>query len=194
MKSVSVFCGSSAGAHPSYAATARRLGEALVEHGLTLVYGGASVGLMGILADTVLQHGGRVIGVLPAFMNGRERAHPGLSELCIVESMHERKAMMAERADAFVALPGGFGTLEEIFEVFTWAQLGLHSKPCALLDVDGYYEHLERFLDHATGEGFVKPSFRSLLIKESDPVRLLLRLRDYQPPQIPRLLRSPQEA
>lgn len=173
MRNVCVFCGSEPGARPSYAASAGQLGRALAARGLGLVYGGACVGLMGVLADAALAAGGKVYGVLPSFMIAREIAHPGLTEQRIVASMHERKAVMAELADAFVALPGGLGTLDEIFEMLTWAQLGLHRKPCALLDVDGYYASLVSFLDHATQEGLLAPARRALLLVERDPARLL---------------------
>jgi uncharacterized protein (TIGR00730 family) len=176
MKSVCVFCGGNLGSRPSYLAAARRLGEEIAARGMTLVYGGASVGLMGAIADAAIARGGRVSGVLPEFMITREIAHPGLSELCLVGSMHERKAEMAARADAFVALPGGFGTLDELFEVLTWAQLGLHRKPIALLDVDGYYTPLIAFLDRAAAEGLLRPEYRAMLLVESDAGRVVDRL------------------
>jgi uncharacterized protein (TIGR00730 family) len=184
MKSVCVFCGSNPGARPSYAATARRLGEVLAARGLTLVYGGSSTGLMGAVADGALSGSGAVVGVLPGFMVSREIAHPRLTELLWVGSMHERKATMAARADAFVALPGGFGTLDEMFEILTWAQLGLHHKPCALLDVGGYYAPLLAFLDHAAAEGLLRPEHRALLFVETDPERLLDRLASFTVPAV----------
>jgi uncharacterized protein (TIGR00730 family) len=177
LKSVCVFCASSPGVSPAYLAAARSLGDAIAKAGLRLVYGGASTGLMGAVADAALVAGGEVTGVLPEFMLSRELAHPRLTELVVVSSMHERKAQMAERADAFVALPGGFGTMEELFEVLTWAQLRLHTKPCALLDVAGYYASLTAFLDHATAEGLLRPEYRALLLVEDEPVRLLGRIR-----------------
>jgi uncharacterized protein (TIGR00730 family) len=173
MKSVCVFCGGNPGSRPAYLTAARRLGEALAARGITVVYGGASVGLMGAVADAALARGGKVIGVLPEFMIAREVAHPALTELVLVGSMHERKAQMAARADAVVALPGGFGTMDELFEVLTWSQLGLHQKPSALLDVDGYYTSLVAFLDHAAGEGLLRPEHRAMLLVESDPERLV---------------------
>ena len=188
MKSVCVFCGANPGARPGYVEAARRLGAGLATRGLALVYGGASVGLMGAAADAVLAGGGRVHGVLPEFMTKREIAHGGLTELRLVGSMHERKAEMAARADAFVALPGGYGTLDEIFEVLTWSQLGLHHKPCALLDVDGYFAHLVAFLDHAGAEGLLRPEHRAMLFVERDPERLLDRLATYVVPEVPKAI------
>jgi uncharacterized protein (TIGR00730 family) len=170
---VCVFCGSSMGARPEFADVARLFGRLLAERGVGLVYGGASVGLMGTLADAVLAGGGEVIGVMPRSLVDREIAHPGLTELRVVASMHERKATMAGLADAFVALPGGLGTFEELFEVWTWAQLGLHHKPIALLDVADFYSPLAAFLDHAVNEHFIKPGNRAMLITATDPVALL---------------------
>lgn len=188
MKSVCVFCGGNPGARPSYAAAARQLGEGLADRGLGLVYGGASVGLMGAVADAALAKGGAVYGVLPDFMIKREIAHRGLTELELVGSMHERKARMGERSDAFVALPGGFGTLDEIFEVLTWSQLGLHQKPVALLDVDGYWTALVAFLDHAAREGLLRPEHRAMLFVETDVPKLLDRLATYTLPEVPRAI------
>ncbi len=188
MKSVCVFCGANPGARPSYVEAARRIGAGLAARGLALVYGGAQGGLMGAAADAALSGGGRVHGVLPEFMVKREIAHGGLTELRLVGSMHERKAEMAARADAFVALPGGYGTLDEIFEVLTWSQLGLHHKPCALLDVDGYFAHLVAFLDHATAEGLLRPEHRAMLFVERDPERLLDRLATYAVPEVPKAI------
>jgi uncharacterized protein (TIGR00730 family) len=176
MKSICVFCGGNPGVRPSYAAAARRLGEVVADRGLGLVYGGSSAGLMGAVADGAISRGGRVTGVLPRFMISREIAHHGLHELRFVGSMHERKAEMVARADAFVALPGGFGTLDELFEVLTWSQLDLHHKPCALLDVDGYFAPLLAFLDHAASEGLLRPEHRAMLFVEQDPDRLVDRL------------------
>lgn len=173
MKRVCVFCGSSPGRDPAYTAAARALGDTLARRRIGLVYGGASVGLMGVVADAVLAAGGEAIGILPAALARKEIAHPGLSELRVVPSMHERKAQMVELSDGFVALPGGVGTLEEFFEVLTWAQLGLHAKPCGLLDAAGYWRDLERFLDHAVAERFVKEKHRRLVLVEDDPGRLL---------------------
>jgi uncharacterized protein (TIGR00730 family) len=177
MKSVCVFCGGNLGSKDAYVEAARVLGGAVARAGLELVYGGASVGLMGAVADAALAAGGRVTGVLPRFMTEREVAHRGLTELVLVGSMDERKTQMIARADAFVALPGGFGTLDELFEVLTLAQLGRHAKPSALLDVDGYFASLTAFLDHATREGLLRPEHRGNLIVEVDADRLLRRLR-----------------
>ncbi|HYQ02186.1 MAG TPA: TIGR00730 family Rossman fold protein [Polyangiaceae bacterium] len=171
-----VFCGSNLGVRESYLAQTRAFGAQLLERGIELVYGGAHVGLMGALADVVLAGGGRVIGVIPEALQVREIAHSGLTELHVVSSMHERKALMASLSDGFVALPGGIGTLEELFEVWTWAQLGLHSKPCALLDIDGFFSGLVGFLNHATDQGFLKPKQREGLIVESDLKALLARI------------------
>jgi uncharacterized protein (TIGR00730 family) len=181
VRRVCVFCGSSPGARPDYAEAAGELGRLLAREGIGLVYGGGHVGLMGKIADAVLDEGGEAIGVIPEALVAREIGHRGLTELRVVGSMHERKALMADLADAFVALPGGLGTLEELFEVYTWSQLGLHSKPCALLDVDGYYAGIADFLDHAVSERFVRAEHRAMLLVESDPRVLLDRLRDVEP-------------
>jgi uncharacterized protein (TIGR00730 family) len=181
VKSACIFCGSSPGARPQYTEATEDLGGLLVEHGITLVYGGASVGLMGRLADTVLSEGGEAIGVMPRALVEREIAHLGLTDLHVVDSMHERKALMAELSDAFVALPGGLGTLDELFEIYTWSQLGLHQKPCGLLNVDGYYRHVADFLDHAVAERFVREEHRNLLIVEDEPQAMLDRLQGFAP-------------
>ncbi len=177
MRSVCVFLGSSIGARDDYREAAIALGAALAEQGLELVYGGSRVGLMGVIADSALQRGGKVHGVIPRVLVDKEVAHTGLTELEVVDSMHTRKKRMADRADAFVALPGGMGTLEELTEVLTWAQLGIHAKPCGLLNVAGYFTPWLRFLDHAVTERFLKPAHRALLIADADPQRLLHRLR-----------------
>ena len=184
LRRVCVFCGSSFGARDAYATVARALGAALVERGLGLVYGGASVGLMGTIADAVLAEGGEVIGVIPQALVDKEVAHGWLTDLRVVPSMHARKATMADLADGFIALPGGFGTLEELFEVLTWAQLGMHAKPCALLDVDGYFDGLLRFIDHGIDQGFIRPEHRSLILVDRSPDALLDRLAAYQPPSL----------
>lgn len=181
MKHVAVFCGSGNGASDVYKAEAGRLGAEIARRGMTLVYGGANVGLMGAVADAVLEGGGRVVGVLPRFLQDREIAHRGLSELILVDSMHERKAMMAERADGFVTMPGGAGTLEEFFEIFTWAQLGLHRKPCGILNANGYYDPLVAMFDHMAREQFLQERYRGLAIVESDPAKLLDRCLAYEP-------------
>ncbi|MGA1607728.1 MAG: TIGR00730 family Rossman fold protein [Planctomycetota bacterium] len=178
MRRVCVYCGSRVGEREVFAAAAQRLGKAIAARGFDLVYGGAAVGLMGIVADTVLEHGREVHGVIPHALFDREVAHRGVTELHEVETMHERKAKMAELADAFIALPGGFGTLEEIFEVLTWTQLGIHAKPCGLLDVDGYFGALQEFLDRTVQEGFVAPKNRAHLVVESDADALLTALEE----------------
>jgi uncharacterized protein (TIGR00730 family) len=180
MKRICVFCGSSPGRSESYADAASALGRSLANRGIGLVYGGASVGLMGTLANAVLEAGGNVIGVIPQSLVNYELAHRGLPDLRVVATMHQRKAMMAELADGFIALPGGIGTLEEFFEVLTWAQLGEHSKPCGLLDIDGYYSHLLAFLDHAVDERFLRPENRAMLMVESTPDAILDRLAAYR--------------
>lgn len=186
MKRLCVFCGSSPGVLPTYADAARRLGTLLAERGIGVVYGGASVGVMGALADAALAAGGEVIGVIPRALWEREVAHTGLSALEVVGSMHERKARMAELADAFVALPGGLGTLEELFEVWTWGQLGLHRKPLGLLDTAGFYDPLIRFLDHATEQRFVGVAHRDMLAVEHDPEALVERLQRFRPSPVER--------
>jgi len=186
MERLCVFSGSSPGAHPDYARAAQELGCALTGAGIGLVYGGASVGLMGAVADAALEAGGEVIGVIPQALVDHEIAHPGLSELRIVSSMHERKALMADLADGFVALPGGMGTLEELFEVYTWTQLGLHSKPLGLLDVRDYFRQLVAFLDHAVDERFMTAEHRGLLVVERRADALLEAFRRWRPPVRPK--------
>ena len=176
MTRICVYCGSSAGARAEYAAAARELGGALADRGIGLVYGGGNVGLMGVLADAMVAASAEVIGVIPEALVARELAHQGVSELRVVGTMHERKALMADLADGFIALPGGLGTLEELFEALTWAQLGLHAKPCGLLDVAGFFDDLDRFLDRVVADGFVRPDSRARLIVETDPARLVERL------------------
>jgi len=182
LKNICVYCGSSPGRLKAYADVARALAEALVSRNIGLVYGGASIGIMGAVADHVLQLGGKAVGVIPEALMRKEVAHYRLSELYVTQSMHERKMRMAELSDGFIALPGGLGTLEELFEIWTWAQLGFHDKPCGLLNVEGYYDPLIEFLDHAVTEQFVHPSHRAILIVESDPEKLLDRFANYQPP------------
>ncbi len=184
MTRLCVFCGSSSGDAPAYTAAARALGTALARRGIGLVYGGASVGLMGAVADAALEAGGDVIGVMPEALAKKELAHAGLTELRIVASMHERKALMAELSDGFIALPGGLGTLEELFEVWTWAQLGYHAKPCALLNVAGFYDPLIAFLDGVVAHRFLKPAHRAMLVVTDDSDDLLDRLATYQPPDV----------
>ena len=184
MKRVCIFCGSYSGVRAAYAAAARETAAALVRSGLELVYGGGRVGLMGVVADEVLRLGGAVVGVIPRALREREVGHDGLTELHIVETMHERKKMMADLSDAFVALPGGLGTIEEIFEIWTWVQLGMHQKPCGFLDVAGYYAPLAAFLDHAVREGFVRPQLRAAAVFDSDPDSMLRRFAAYAPPPV----------
>jgi uncharacterized protein (TIGR00730 family) len=186
VKRVCVFSGSSPGADIAYRAAATDLGHRLARRGIELVYGGASVGLMGAVADATLEGGGHVIGVIPQSLVDREVAHAGLEDLRVVDSMHERKALMAELADAFVALPGGVGTLEELFEVYTWNQLGLHAKPLGLFNVRGYFDGLARFLDHATAERFVTPQHRAMLLVFEDLGELLDGLAGWQAPAQPK--------
>jgi uncharacterized protein (TIGR00730 family) len=172
-RKICVFTGSRRGTLIDYRDQAIELGQSLVERGFGLVYGGGNVGLMAVIADTVLELGGHVTGVIPDALVSKEVAHQGLTDLRIVQSMHERKALMAELSDGFVALPGGIGTMEEFFEVLSWAQLGLHDKPCALLNVSGYYDGLIQFIDHAVAQDFLKPKHRALLIVEESPIKLL---------------------
>jgi uncharacterized protein (TIGR00730 family) len=182
ISSICVYCGSSPGRQGAYVQAARALALALVGRGIHLVYGGAQVGVMGALADAVLAAGGRVTGVIPRALAQREIAHAGLTELIVTGSMHERKTIMAERAEAFIALPGGIGTLEELFEVWTWTQLGLQGKPCGLLNVAGYYDSLVEFIDHTVAEEYLKPSSREILSVASDPDVLLDKLSRYAAP------------
>jgi uncharacterized protein (TIGR00730 family) len=184
MRRVCVFCGSSHGASPVYTEAARDLGRRIARRGMGLVYGGGKVGLMGEVADAALAAGGEVIGVIPHALDAREVGHKGLTELRVVDSMHERKAQMADLSDGFLALPGGIGTLEELFEVWTWGQLGLHAKPCALLDVAGYYSPLLAFLDHTVNEGFLREAHRAVLLVDADPEALLDRMAGFTPPRV----------
>jgi uncharacterized protein (TIGR00730 family) len=184
MKRVCVYCGSSPGRLPGYREAARELAHEMVARGLDLVYGGGSVGVMGAVADAVLERGGAVTGVIPRSLATKELAHDGLTELIVVGSMHERKAKMAELSDAFVALPGGWGTCEELFEMLTWAQLGFHAKPCGLLNVAGYYDPLFEFLEHAIAERFVKEEYRPMMIMEDNPGRLIDRFAGYRAPRV----------
>lgn len=180
---ICVFCGSKTGARAEYIKAARDVGHMLAERGIGVVYGGASVGLMGEVADAALAVGGEVIGVIPRGLFGREVAHRGLTDLRVVADMHERKATMARLSDAFIALPGGSGTLEEVFEVWTWGQIGVHEKPCGLLDIDGYFGRLSAFIDHMVTEQFLKPEHRQMLSVHSDVDELLRQFELYEPPQ-----------
>lgn len=188
MRRVCVFCGSSTGTRLLYRAAAQRLGALLAAQGIGLVFGGGAVGLMGALADAVLAAGGEVIGVIPYGLVARELAHPGVADLRVVATMHERKAIMNELSDAFLALPGGLGTLEEFFEVWSWAQLGVHAKPCGLLSVDDYWAPLLALLDHQQAQGFVSAADRALVLVDDDPARLLARLAAWQAPPRPHWL------
>src|SRR5216684_2127598 len=182
LRRVCVFCGSSSGTREVYQQAAQTVGRVLCRRGIELVYGGGHVGLMGVVADACLGEGGHVIGVIPQALADKEVAHTGLTELRIVNSMHERKSVMADLADAFVSLPGGYGTWEEFFEVLTWSQLGIQQKACALLNINGYYDPLLEMADRAVTEGFLRPVHRDLLISDSDPERLLDRLGKFPPP------------
>ena len=179
---ICVFLGSSPGRSPVYAQAAARFGTLLAQRGIGLVYGGGAVGLMGVIADAACAAGGEVIGVIPEALRAREHDHQGISELHVVQTMHERKALMARLADGFVTLPGGIGTFEELFEVWTWAQLGYHQKPCGLLDVGGFYTGLSAFIDNVVTEGFLKPNHRAMLLIEKEPEAMLDRMAHYLAP------------
>jgi uncharacterized protein (TIGR00730 family) len=181
---ICVYCGSSTGGHADYGAGARDLARVLVQNDYELVYGGAARGTMGILADAVLELGGKVHGVIPSLLLGKEIAHEGLTELHIVDSMHARKSMMASLADGFIALPGGFGTLEELIEILTWAQLRVHDKPCGVINVRGYFDRLLSYLDHAEAEGFLRAENRRMLLSAADATSLLQRFASYVPPGV----------
>jgi uncharacterized protein (TIGR00730 family) len=184
MKRLCVYCGSRPGSQPDYTEAAENLARALVRRKIEVVYGGASVGTMGVLANTVLAEGGHVIGIIPQTIVDREVVHRGLSDLRVVTSMHERKVLMAELSDGFIALPGGLGTLDEVFEILTWGQLGLHQKPCGLLNIRDYYRGLIDFLDHAVAERFITDVHRAMLLVEEEPERLLEHFERYQVPAV----------
>ena len=186
MRSLCVFCGANFGRRPAYRETAARVGELLAQRGVTLVYGGGNVGLMGALADACLAGGGQVIGVIPRALEEKEIAHRGLSKMHVVGSMHERKALMADLADAFLTLPGGFGTWDEFCEALTWSQLGLQKKACAFLNVEGYYDALLALTERAAEDGFIRPEHRDLLLVDNDAERLLDRLENYEVPYVPK--------
>lgn len=188
-----VYCGSSRGLNPSFAAAARVVGHELARRGIGVVYGGGNVGLMGVLADAALEGGGEVIGVIPHGLVLRELAHQGLTELHVVQSMHDRKALMGDLCDGFMALPGGFGTLEEFCEAVTWTQLGLHAKPCGLLNVDGFYDPLLAFLEHALAEQFLRPTHMEIIVSDRDPLNLVDRLVSWTPPNVARWLEPGEE-
>jgi uncharacterized protein (TIGR00730 family) len=185
MKSVVIYCGSSFGHSEEYSVAAKRLGETMARQGITLVYGGGRVGLMGVIADAVMQNSGRVIGVIPRFLNLKERENLNVTEVIEVDTMHERKILMNERADGALALPGGLGTLDELFEFVTLTQLGRHTKPCGILNISGYFDHLLKFMDEAVVQGFVHPDHRHLLIEEKDPVKLLAKMEKWEPSHLP---------
>src|SRR5690625_4721032 len=184
MKSIAVFCGSSAGASNVYIENAKGFGKELAKRDITVVRGGASVGVMGAVADTVLDEGGQVIGIMPSFLEQREISHKRLSQLIVVDSMHERKAKMAQLADGFIALPGGPGTLEEFFEVFTWAQLGIHQKPCGLLNINQYFDPLVELFNHMINEQFLQKKFNSMVLVDAEPHQLLEKFYSYKPPTV----------
>lgn len=184
MRRICVYCGSNDGARPLYADAARDLADVLVRHDLELVYGGADMGIMGIIAEAVLGRGGKVHGVIPKMLCDKEIAHQGLTELHVVSSMHARKSMMAALSDGFIALPGGFGTLEEIVEIITWGQLRFHDKPCGLLNVGGYFDHLLRYLDHANAEGFLRSENREMLLCDESAAGLIRKFERYSAPHV----------
>lgn len=184
LKSICVFCGSNTGVLPEYKQQAEELGLLIAQRGLRLVYGGGNVGLMGVIADTVLQHKGQVTGVIPDFLMRKEVGHKGLTEQIIVQTMHERKQKMAELSDAFIVLPGGIGTMEEFFEVFTWGQLGLHNKPFAVLNSGGYYNHLLAFLDLAVDHKFLSSANRNMIITDTETQALFTKIDNYEPPAL----------
>lgn len=189
MKRLCVFCGSSAGVNPAYAEVATIMGTLIASRGIGLVYGGGAVGLMGVVANAAMAAGGEVIGVIPRALADREIEHTGLTELRVVDSMHTRKAMMADLSDAFVAMPGGVGTFEEFFEAITWTQLGLHRKACGLLNVAGFYTPLATFIDQAVSEGFIRPVHRAAIVVDDDPVRLLDTLATIDLPDVPKWIK-----
>ena len=191
MRSVCVFCGSNPGTRPEYRASAEATGELLARSGVRLVFGGGAIGLMGAVAAAAMRAGGEVVGVIPAALDRREIANRAVTALHIVDTMHDRKAMMAELSDGFLALPGGLGTYEELFEVWTWAQLGIHAKPIGLLNVAGFYDPLLTFLASAAGEGFLRPEHLDLLVAETDPTALIERMRDHRPPAVEKWLELP---
>lgn len=184
MKRVCIFCGSASGAREAYVEAARELGHGLAARGMELVYGGGKVGLMGAVADATLEAGGKVIGIIPKALMDKEIGHKGLTELRVVGSMHERKAMMADLAESFIAMPGGFGTFDEFFEILTWAQLGMHRKPCAVLNTAHYFDPLIALFDQAVNEGFVREIYRNMIVIGEEPGALLDVVKDYQPPLV----------
>ena len=190
LRAICVYCGASPGVTPRYARAARELAAALVDRGLALVYGGGNIGLMGVIADEVMRLGGDVTGVIPQALMDKEVGHRAVTRLHVVADMHERKAMMAQLADGFIAMPGGIGTLEELFEVLTWSQLGLHDKPIGLLNVDGFYDALIGFMSHLVGQGFLKPAHAGLLMHEPGPAALLERFASFTPDRSSKILQQ----
>lgn len=190
MKSISVFCGSSSGSDPKFQAAARSVGQALAEAGVTLIYGGAKVGLMGTVADAALANGGKVVGVLPRFLQNKELAHPDLSEMILCDSMHERKTRMFELSQGFIALPGGFGTLEEVCEILTWQQLGLHKFPIGLLNISGFYDHLDRLFAEMEKTELLKPENRRMAIFRENVPDLLAAMKNYRAPEVAKWIRK----
>jgi uncharacterized protein (TIGR00730 family) len=190
LRSLCVFCGSSFGYRPAYRAAAAMVGRTLAERGIRLVYGGGKIGLMGAVADAALAAGGDVVGIIPQHLMEKEVGHGGLPDLRIVDTMHERKALMADLSDGFLALPGGYGTFEELFEIVTWSQLGLHPKPCGLLNTDGFYDPLLNLLDHATAEGFIRQEHRELVMVDASFDRLLAAFATFVPPASPKWIES----
>ena len=184
MRRICVYCGSNLGGRSVYADAARDLADVLIRHDIEMVYGGADKGIMGVVADAMLKQGGKVYGVIPRMLLEKEIVHQGLTELHVVDSMHERKSMMATLADGFIAMPGGFGTLEEIVEIVTWGQLRFHDKPCGLLNVDGYFDHLLSYLDHANHEGFLRSENRDMLLSDENAAGLLQQFESYAAPQV----------
>lgn len=190
MRALTVFCGANTGADPRYTQVARQMGELLAQENITLVYGGGKVGLMGVIADAVLENGGKVIGVIPHFLAHKEIEHPGVKEMYYTETMHERKMKMFELSDGAIAMPGGFGTLDEIFELCTWAQLGLHEKPLGMLNILGFYDNLLAFLNRAVTDEFLKSENRGLILDATKPQDLLEKLRNYHPIHVPKWIRK----
>ena len=184
MRRICVYCGSNLGGRSVYADAARDLADVLIRHDIEMVYGGADKGIMGVVADAMLKQGGKVYGVIPRMLLEKEIVHQGLTELHVVDSMHERKSMMATLADGFIAMPGGFGTLEEIVEIVTWGQLRFHDKPCGLLNIDGYFDHLLSYLDHANHEGFLRSENREMLLSDENAAGLLQQFESYAAPQV----------
>lgn len=184
MRRICVYCGSNSGNKPAYAAAARELADVLVRHDFELVYGGSDKGIMGVIADAVLERGGKVHGVIPQMLMEKEIAHQDLTELHVVASMHARKTMMAALSDGFIAMPGGYGTLEEIIEIITWGQLRFHEKPCGLLNIEGYFDHLVAYLDHANKEGFLRDENREMLLVDADPAGLVQQFERYSAPRV----------